>query len=196
MTDAVRVGMPMAEFLELSAQQPFEIINGERRPVLPTVPEHSEVMRWLVRWLDAFVLAHELGELYFETTFILPTADPTNWVEGSRVPDIMFYSGRRIADYKANHPDWRKIPFPLVPDLVIEIISPNDRLSETDEKMDAYLADGVRLIWQIDPQRRKAIVFSPDAEQPHYLKTGDVLDGGDILPDFRLPLAELFAAIG
>ena len=69
-------------------------------------------------------------------------------------------------------------------------------MSETDEKIDAYLADGVRLIWQIDPQRRKAIEFSPDAEQPRTLKMGDVLEGGEILPDFRLPLADLFAAIG
>jgi Uma2 family endonuclease len=35
-----------------------------------------------------------------------------------------------------------------------------------DEKIDAYLLDGVRLLWVIDPQRRKTVIYAPDMEQP------------------------------
>jgi Uma2 family endonuclease len=43
------------------------------------------------------------------------------------------------------------------------------RFSDVDEKVDAYLSDGVRLIWVIDPQRKKLIAHAPDFEQPvHY----------------------------
>jgi Uma2 family endonuclease len=79
-----------------------------------------------------------------------------------------------------------------VPYLVAEVVSPTDKFSELDEKIDAYLADGVRLIWVIDPQRRKAIVYRPDAEQPTHLSGAGVLDGSDVLPGFQIALSALF----
>lgn len=195
MSDAIRIGMPLAEFLELSAQQPFELINGKRRPIVPTVYRHSKAIQFLLFRLRDYTQVHG-GNVFSETTFILPTADKSHWVEGSRIPDVMLFLDNRIAEYEASDPEYLDTPLALIPDLVIEVVSPTDKLIEVAEKIDAYLADGVRLIWQVDAYTRKVIVFSPDAEQPRYLRMGDVLDGADILPDFRLPLAELFAAVG
>jgi Uma2 family endonuclease len=166
MIDATRIGMPLEEFLRLSSQQPFELINGEKKPKLPNVFGHGEMIRILFRLLDAFVLTRALGDVFFEMTFILPDTYNSGRVEGSRIPDLMFYAANRIADYKAQNPDHRSRPLALVPDLVIEIVSPNDKISEMDEKIDAYLLDGVRLLWVIDPQRRKTVIYAPDMEQP------------------------------
>jgi Uma2 family endonuclease len=193
MTDAaIRVGMPLDELIELGNNQPFELINGVRRIKLPTVAGHSEVIRILFRALDFRVTSSNAGEVYSETTFILPDRDDPNWVSGSYIPDVMFFAGDRIPKYKAQNPNWRGRPFPLVPDLVIEVVSPTDKVSELDEKVDAYLADGVLLVWVVDPQRRKAVVYAPDAEQPHHLSADGVLDGGDVLPGFQVALRTLF----
>ncbi len=188
-----KVGMPLQEFIELGNDQPFELINGERIPKKPTVFGHSELIRLLFTLLDRFTQQHNLGEVYSETTFIVPDADDPDWVEGSHIPDLMFFAGDRIAKYKAETPDHRARPLALVPDLVIEVVSPTDKVSELDEKIDAYLLDGVRLIWVVDPQRRKATVHAPDLEQPLHRSGDAVLDGGDVLPGFTISLPELFA---
>jgi len=192
MASREKVGMPLSEFLEQSSKQPFELINGERIIKRPNVAGHSEIIRTLFLALYHFVISKLLGEVYSETTFVLPDAGESNWVSGSRIPDIMYYAGTRMAEYKADNPDWRGKPFAIVPDFVIEIVSPTDTFSDVDKKIDAYLADGVRLIWVVDPQRRKAIVYAPDAEQPLHLAGDAVLDAEDVVPGFQIVLSKLF----
>lgn len=186
-----KIGMSLDEFMQQMEAQPFELINGERRIKLPNVFGHSKVIRLLFRLLDAFLLKLGSGEVYSETTFILPDRIDTNWVEGSRIPDLMVFTGNRIADYEAQHPDSNSHPLALVPDLVIEVVSPTDKVVELDAKIDAYLADGVRLIWAVNPERRKATVYAPDMEQPLHLGINDVLDGGDVLPGFHVKLVNV-----
>ncbi|MBC7869484.1 MAG: Uma2 family endonuclease [Chitinophagaceae bacterium] len=108
------------------------------------------------------------------------------------MPDVSFFAAERIAAYVAQTPEWKERPFALVPDMVVEVVSPNDHYSEIDEKVDVYLADGVRLIWVIDPQRRKATVHTPDSDQPLHLKGDAVLNGGDVIPGFEVLLPKLF----
>jgi Uma2 family endonuclease len=183
--------MQLDEFIREQADQPFELINGERIAKMPQVFGHSYVIRLLVRILDAFTQKHQLGEVFQETTFILPDRYDSNWVEGSRIPDVMFYSADRLADYLAATPEWRERPIPLVPDLVIEVVSPNDSYTKLDEKVDAYLADGVRLVLVVDPQRRKITLDAPDGM--HYKLAGDAtLDLSAVIAGLTLPLAEIF----
>jgi Uma2 family endonuclease len=58
-------------------------------------------------------------------------------------------------------------------------------------KIDAYFADGVRMVIQLDPQRQKAVVYRPGV-QPLYLTLEDTLEGGDVLPGFKVALKTLF----
>lgn len=187
-----KIGMPLDAFLELGSQQAFELIGGERIPKLPNVAIHSEIIRLLFRLLDAYALALQAGEAYNETTFILPDTYDSDWVSGSRIPDLMFYTGTRMADYKSATPEWKSRPFSLVPDLVIEVVSPNDKVTELEKKIDLYLADGVRLIWVVNPELRKVTTYAPDLENPIVLKGDALLDGGDVLPGFQVRLAALF----
>jgi Uma2 family endonuclease len=189
---SAKIGMPLEEFLELGNQQPFELINGERRPKLPNMFGHGKTIRAMFLALHLHALSVGSGEAFNEMTFILPDSDDSNWVTGSRIPDVMFYVGDRVKKYEVEHTDADTRPLALVPDLVVEVVSPNDKVSELDEKIDAYLADGIRLIWVIDPQRRKAVVYAPDAEQPRHLAGDAVMDGEDVLPGFKIVLSSLF----
>jgi Uma2 family endonuclease len=189
MTVGEKVGMPLDEFLEQGNDQPFEIINGERIPKLPNVSGHSFLIRFLSRWLP---VESPLGETFAETTYLLPDHYDSNWVTGYRIPDVMFYAAERWAAYIEANPDWALKPYAIIPDLVIEVISPTDRVSDLDAKIDAYLADGVRLIITIDPQRKKATVYAPDMEQPLHLSGDALLDLTDVIPGFQIKLSSLF----
>jgi Uma2 family endonuclease len=78
-----------------------------------------------------------------------------------------------------------------MPDLAVEILSPRDSLKAVREKALHYLANGTRLVWIVDPIKRLVIVLSRDDE--HILLENDILDGGEVLPAFTLPLRDVFA---
>jgi Uma2 family endonuclease len=82
----------------------------------------------------------------------------------------------------------------LAPDLAVEIVSPTDRWTTVSEKVEAYLAAGVPLVWVVEPRARAVRVFTPEgAERRLRADAGDVLEAKPVLPDFRLGLADLFA---
>ena len=78
------------------------------------------------------------------------------------------------------------------PDLAVEVISPSDETYDTDEKLLDYETAGVRLIWVIHPVRRSVQVIDRDAGTDVTLREGDVLTGGAVLPELRLPVADIF----
>ncbi len=187
-----KVGMPLSEFIRLSNDELFELINGERIPRLPTVTRHNETIYKLLMMLNMAVEPNNLGIVRPEATYVLPDRYNSNWVSGSRTPDLMFITAERLATYREANANWRDTPYLIVPDMVIEIISPTDEYTKVNEKADAYLSDGVRLIVLIDPQQRKAVVYSPDAEQPLHLAGDARIDFGDVIPDFDISLPALF----
>jgi Uma2 family endonuclease len=60
------------------------------------------------------------------------------------------------------------------------------------DKIDGYLADGVRLVWLVDPQRRKVVIYTPDSDQQLTLRETDTLSAGDVLPGFSILLKSIF----
>jgi len=193
---ATKIGMPMEEFIRLyDTEGPFEFIDGERKPIMPQVAGHGEVSLTVYHGLYAVTAANHLGVVLHEQTFVLSYT--SNWVTGSRQPDVMFYTAERINAYKEANPDWKLKPYVLVPDLVVEVMSPNDDPDELDEKIDLYLADGVRMAWVMNPQRIKVSVYIPTPNTPRTkqqtnLFSGDTLTGGDLLTGFEMPVAKIF----
>ena len=83
----------------------------------------------------------------------------------------------------------------LVPDLAAEVLSKSNRPREMERKRRDYFTAGVRVVWQIDPDSQTAQVYiSPDKFTN--IAPDGVLDGGDVLPGFKLPLAKLFERAG
>jgi Uma2 family endonuclease len=88
-------------------------------------------------------------------------------------------------------PSGRSTIFEGVPTLVVEILSPSDKLSDIHEKLDLYLSAGVPLVWTIDPMRRTATVYRPNT--PDRLVTeNESLSGEDVLSGLSIPLKQLF----
>lgn len=183
-----RIGMPMDEFIRQYEEAPFELVDGERIPLMPPVAEHGEVIRILLEMLILYKQLHQTFVTYTEMPLVLE--DTPNWVKGSRVPDLMIFDKARFDDYKARIPDWKSKPFVLVPDLCVEVISATDSYDDVDEKVDGYLRDGVRLVWVFNPRRKSVKVHTPSGITS--LTITDTLDGGKVLPGFKLPIADIF----
>ena len=114
-----------------------------------------------------------------ETGFKL-TADP----DTVRAPDAAFVSRARL-------PDPRPAGYlALAPDLVVEVLSPNDRPGELLAKVADWLTAGTRLVWVIDPERRLARVYRQDGTET-IVEAGGGLDGEDVLPGFACPLSTI-----
>ena len=78
------------------------------------------------------------------------------------------------------------------PILAVEILSPTDRQEEILDKVAQYVANGVRLVWVLEPRFRTVTVYQPGAD-PVLFNVSQELDGGSHLPGFRAPVAEFFA---
>ena len=78
--------------------------------------------------------------------------------------------------------------------LVVEILSPDDSWSEVNEKLEEYFAIGVQTIWVADPRREQVYVYRSLTEIER-LSVEDTLSGGEVLPDFSVPVAELFGEV-
>lgn len=78
-----------------------------------------------------------------------------------------------------------------VPDLVVEVLSPSNTRDEMARKRKDYFFAGVRVVWEIDPRKRTAEAYTAPDEKTAIPADG-TLDGGDVLPGFKLPLAKLF----
>lgn len=187
---STEIGMSLEDFIRAYDQEgPFELIDGERINLVPTVSEHSELIKWLYDLLRDRERADGQVRVYFETPYVLVYS--SSWVKGARVPDIMVYRADRLAAYKQQDSEWNKKPFVLVPDLCIEVVSQNDIYTEVDEKVSRYLADGVLLVWVLNP--RTESVYTHQQGSVGKLTDADMLEGGSIVPGFKVAVKDIFA---
>ena len=158
-----------------------ELVDGEILTMPPTGWVHGVVSAAVVHRLRSWVREHDLGyAVGAETGFVLGRRPDT-----VRAPDAAFVRKDRMAG--ASPAGFAE----LAPDLVVEVLSPSDRASEVTRKALAWVHAGVRLVWVVDPEVRAVTVHGPGGiallDDP-----AAVLDGGDVLPGFTLPLAVLF----
>jgi Uma2 family endonuclease len=117
---------------------------------------------------------------------------PTDAYRGRR-PEISFVS---FARWPAGRPmSLTAEAWDVVPDLAVQVISPKDLAGELVCKIAEYFQAGVRLVWVVYPTHRLVYVYER-SNQVRVLMKSDTLDGGHVLPGFRLPLDRLFESIG
>jgi Uma2 family endonuclease len=132
--------------------------------------------------VGAYAFEHRLGYVYTSDTRFILFQDPYT----VRMPDVAFVRAERLP------PEPERVgPMPIAPDLVVEVVSPNDLFEEVNEKIEVYQRAGVPLLWLVEPRRRSVTVYEIGHE-PKTLPESDTLDGGDVLPGFRLPVADIF----
>ncbi len=107
-----------------------------------------------------------------------------------RAPDVSFIRWERFPE--------RKLPkaaiYAVAPDLAVEILSEGNTKAEMDRKLRDYFKAGVQLVWYIEPEPRTARAYTSASEWTEIGPDGS-LKGGDVLPRFELPLAQLFARV-
>lgn len=184
------VGMSLDEFLIQNTQRPFDLINGEKVYLMPTVSGHDEIQKRFFIRLYETIEKSGAGMVYTEQTFILDASRP-KWVKGSRTPDVMVYLGDRVAQYKNANPDWSEKPYALIPDIVIEVLSATDVMKEVEDKIEAYLADGVQEVCLVVYWKRLIRVYTSDVEHFRVIEASEVFTS-DLLRGFALPLTDLF----
>jgi Uma2 family endonuclease len=101
-----------------------------------------------------------------------------------RAPDVAFIAKDRLPSR-----DTRGYPA-LAPDLVVEVLSPDDRPGEVLAKVGDWLSAGCRMVWVVDPERRVARVYRHDGTEAMVVETG-TLDGEDVLLGFSCELATI-----
>jgi Uma2 family endonuclease len=168
------------ELLQMPAEgMVIELIDGEIKKMSPAGFEHGRIAMLAGASLSTFVRQRGLGEVTAaETGFILRRNPDT-----VRAPDVAFVSKERFVQTSGY--------FPGAPDLAIEVVSPNDTYSDVDAKVLDWLRSGVRLVIVIDPSKRSAVIHRSMTETLRIGVEG-VLDGGDVVPGWTLPLRELF----
>ncbi|MFI5454919.1 MAG: Uma2 family endonuclease [Isosphaerales bacterium] len=133
----------------------------------------------LSRYAEDNRLGRTLPEMIFD---LRPTVDR------ERRPDVAYVSFKR----------WgrdRRVPqtrsWAVVPELAVEIVSPTNTADEVAEKLEEYFKVGIRRVWVVYPRQLKVYAYTSPTEV-RVLALGDELDGGDVLPGFRLALHDLF----
>lgn len=160
-----------------------ELVGGELRTMTPSGYQHGRIAARLAGLVDSHVTAHQLGDtLGAETGFRLASNPDT-----VRAPDVAFVSRERVPEVAPPR------GYGLgAPDLVAEVVSPNDSYEEVVEKVLDWLRAGTRLVWVVNPRTRTVAIHAPGADA-RMLHESDTLTGGEVLPGFACPVAELFA---
>jgi Uma2 family endonuclease len=160
-----------------------ELVRGELRTMPPAGFNHGVIASELQWHVANFVRSRRLG--------YTPTADPgfviAHGPDTVRVPDVVFVAAERIRG------ELPKSFADLAPDLVAEVVSPSDSAREVEEKVQDWLAAGVRLVWVVHPTTRSVTVYR-SLQDIRILREADTLDGADVLPGFTCRVGDLFPA--
>jgi Uma2 family endonuclease len=106
-----------------------------------------------------------------------------------RFPDVSFVRSGRLPGNKPPEGHME-----IVPDLIAEVVSPNDKAVDIEQRLMDFLRAGVPLAWIIYPRTKQVYVFHQGPASLR-LGEGDILEGEDVLPGFSLALKDLFAAV-
>ena len=186
-------GLSLEDFQRQFIDEPFELFQGEIKPMSPNMLGHSEVSNRILMIFFDYFQKHPVGKAYHETTFILPDDERTNWVKGSRIPDVMFIRSSRIESYKQQNPDWATQPLALVPDITMEVVSINDKLEEVQRKAVQYLKDGIQEIWIFLPQNQQILQYQQGSNQITVLNLDDFIQCETVLPNFSVRVKTFFS---
>lgn len=158
----------------------YELVDGEI-VVSPAGMRHGEIIVRLTVRLATFVAEKGLGRVLDSSTgYRLPGGNV-------RSPDVSYVAAERLPEG----------PLPkgfgeLAPDLAVEVLSPEDDPRQVLDKVGEYLKAGVKLVWVIDPDAGRAAAYRSLTDVRQVPQEGSI-EGGDVLPGFACPLAELLA---
>lgn len=145
----------------------------------------SRVALTIARFLDEHAEKHDLGIVLGPDALV--RVDPAQ----VRLPDVSFFSWKHFPGRRRP----RGQILDQVPDLSVEVLSPRNTQREMERKRRENFLGGCQLVWEVDPVKKQARVYTAPDESRLVRRSGK-LEGGDVLPGFELSLADLFARVG
>lgn len=172
------------EFLRLPEEKPaLEYVDGRIEAKVSPQLRHALITAFLTQRINQFAAPRGLGVAVPELR--------CTFVGRSIVPGVVHLLEDHVpVDVRGRVQD----QVHRAPDLHVEIISPDQSAKKSQEKLVHSTSNGCLLGWLVDPEREWVEVFQPGSA-PERLSTGGLLDGGVVLPGFRLPVTELFACL-
>jgi Uma2 family endonuclease len=175
--------MTAADLLRLPADgHRYELIRGELRQMAPAGPTHGRLAMRLAAHLFQHVETHHLGTVYAAETGFQLTQNP----DTVRAPDVAFVSRQRLEAVGETEGYW-----PGAPDVAVEVISPSDRYTDVEDKVVEWLEAGSRMVIVVNPRQRSVTVYHSRTGVVR-LTEEDMLEGGDVVPGWQLPIREVF----
>ena len=173
------------QFFELCRSNPDlrleQTATGELIIMSPTGGETGKQNSGITAQLWIWNQQTKLGEVFDSSTgFKLPNGS-------NRAPDTAWIPQE---NWNKLTPEQRKKFLPLCPDFAIELRSPNDNLSDLQNKMQEYLENGMVLGWLIDPENKRVEVYR-QGQLKEVLNNPETLSGENLLPHFSLDLAAI-----
>jgi Uma2 family endonuclease len=162
-----------------------ELVRGELRVSPPAGGPHGFATINLILLLSAHIAPRKLGRVLGDGVGYELVQLPRT----VRVPDASFVRADRLPSEGVGRGLLK-----FAPDIAIEVLSPSETESELQEKLDDYQVSGTSLVWVVNPERRSVTVVANNAPlRP--LHEGDMLDGGDVLPEFSCAVSDIFEGI-
>jgi len=156
----------------------YELLNGEVI-MAPSGMYHDEIVINLGSALRTFAHRNKLGKVYASSVgYRLSEKDLIS-------PDISFVNEARLDGGES--PDGYG---QFSPDLAVEIVSPNDRAVEIEQKINLYLSHGTTLVWVIHPRQKTATIYRIDGTSQR-ISENDSFDGEAVLPGFVCKLSDI-----
>jgi Uma2 family endonuclease len=156
--------------------------NGE---IIIMSPTGGETGKYNIEIAADFVIWNrqtQLGVCFDSSTcFKLPNG-------ADRSPDVSWIKQER---WDTLTPEQKEKFPPIAPDFVLEIMSLTDSLKKTQEKMQEYMDNGIKLGWLIDPKTRRVEIYRP-GQAVEVLQSPTELSGEDVLPGFILNLESIW----
>jgi Uma2 family endonuclease len=156
--------------------------EGELIIMPPTGGETGRSNVNLILQVASWNEQNQLGEVFDSSTgFTLPNG-------ADRSPDVSWVEKSR---WDALSKEQKEKFIPLCPDFVIEIMSPNDSLTKTQNKMQEYMGNGCRLGWLINRKKQEVEIYRP-GQEVEVLKLPMTISGENVLPGFVLNMQKIW----
>ena len=158
----------------------FELIRGVLVEKMPTGDPHGESVVLFTMAVGNYARSNRHG--------VVRTGEPGYRLDSDpdtvRAPDVAWFAPGRLPRGTRGYPE-------IAPDLAIEVKSPGNSWPEMAAKAQMWLCYGSQQTWVGDPETISVRIYRPNAT-PRVLGADDVLDGGDLLPGFSIPVRDLF----
>ncbi len=160
----------------------YELVRGELVKLMGTGLEHAYIADNCYGSIRDYVIGANLGRVFSSQLSYILARDP----DTVRIPDLGFIRQERLDAVGVI-----RGYFPGAPDLAIEVISPSNSYSDVAEKVFDYLEAGTLMVIVLEPRTHTVSVHRSPTDIVA-LTEADMLDGGDVVPGWSMPVAEIF----